>query len=135
MNREEYERLIRQDPSAAAFIQRMKGSWRNGSYYRACPRHVLNPSPAVIKARLAFTQINYSSFGVKGKRAVNGIAMPPCCEITQRRMKGRRFSSLTTREKRFQSTISKVNSLRAANLDRALEKLAKAMTAIVTAKI
>jgi len=130
MNRAEYEALIRRDPSVAPFLEYHPPSKHQGEYWRATPRHVVEPTDAVLKARLFFGEKNYSSFGVRGKRLVNGVAMPPCCEIIQRRMRGRRFASMTTRERRLQSTLAKVDTLRAfTRLGRALEEMVRAVSA------
>jgi len=130
MNRLEYETLIRRDPSAALFLEYHPPSKHQAEYWRAKPRHVVRPTDAVLKARLFFGEKNYSSFGVRGKRLVNGVAMPPCCQVIQASMRGRKFSHLTTRERRLQSTLAKVDTLRAfTRLGRALEEMVRAVSA------
>jgi len=130
MDRQQYQELIRRDPSAALWLEYHPPSRHQGEYWRALPRHVVDPTPAVLKARLFFAEKNYSSFGVHGKRRVDGIDMPPCCQVIQTTMKGKRFSLLSTREKRFRRTVALVDALRSVReLGIALRETARALNA------
>lgn len=111
MDQQEFEDLIRENPDARFFIQHMRGSGRNKPYYRATPRHILDPTAPVLKARSEFGRAAMSSFDEKGLVPVNEIPMPPACKKVQDRMQGKLFSRLSTKERRRRATISKVRAL------------------------
>lgn len=137
MNRQEYERETARDPTIVAGLQYYEATDRQGEYWRARPHHIDNPTKPVMKARLLFSEVNYDSFGVTGKRLCNGVMMPPCSSITQEKMKGKRFAMLSTREKRLQQTLKKVNALRPLSIqdsfDRGIEALKRFAESIAKA--
>ena len=126
MNRQEYEAAIEENPWRATELEYHPLSRHQPEYWRGRPRHFDNPTKPVLKARLFFSKVNYDkSYGTKGKKICNGVLMPAPCSITQENMKGQRFARLTTRERRLQRTLKRVDARISLwdSLDRGLEAL------------
>lgn len=132
MNRQEYERETARDPTLPAFLQYYEATDRRREHWRARPYHIDHPTKPVLKARLCLSTVNYNhTWGKKGKTLCNGIMMPPGCAITQKEMKNKRFATLSTREKRLQRTLQKVDALRPVDkLVDSIDRIAKAMAAM-----
>lgn len=111
MNRREYLKAVKEDPWRATLLEYHPATKHQAEYWREEPKHIRNPTKAVLEARSAFGEVNYhQTYGTKGKRICNNVAMPPGCEITQKNMKGKRFAAQTTKERRLQRTLRRVDA-------------------------
>jgi hypothetical protein len=88
---EEFEKFARENPEAARFYQYVER--KDGiAYYRLIPYTNYDPTPNMIKMRIALAEAAYRyAYGVKGFEEYKGNVIPKAPAIIGKTLKGIRF--------------------------------------------